>query len=171
MLDALDEFPGAVLLVTHDEQILERVATRLIVFDGGRVTLFEGGYRDFLERVGWSHETDARVEPKRPEGDARALRRKRAALVTERGRATGPLKRRIAKTEAAIERLEREVGEVDAAMATCAEQGRVDELAELGRAAKSKRQVIDETFAELESLSEELDELRARFDRKLQELS
>ncbi|MCA8960312.1 MAG: ATP-binding cassette domain-containing protein [Planctomycetes bacterium] len=56
LVDAIDEFPGAVIIVTHSEMILERMAKRLVVFDRGKVTLFEGGYRDFLERVGWEGE-------------------------------------------------------------------------------------------------------------------
>ena len=32
------------------------MATKLIVFDGGSVTVFDGGYGDFLDRVGWQAE-------------------------------------------------------------------------------------------------------------------
>jgi len=60
LLDAIDAFPGALLIVTHSEMILERLCTRLIVFDGGRTTLFEGGYKDFLERIGWQSEANLR---------------------------------------------------------------------------------------------------------------
>jgi ATP-binding cassette subfamily F protein 3 len=170
MLDALEEFPGAVLLVTHDERILERIATRLIVFDGGRVTLFEGGYADFLERVGWLEEGPQQAQRRPAAPDAREARRQRAALAAERVRATAPLKRRVAETEQRIERLEREVRELDARLADCAAQGRVDELAELGRSAKSKRQAIDEQFTVLEALSDELDFVMADFERRLQDL-
>ena len=61
LLDAVDEFPGAVVVVTHDEQVLERVANRLVIFDRGKTTLFEGGYRDFLDRIGWETEADGKA--------------------------------------------------------------------------------------------------------------
>jgi ATP-binding cassette subfamily F protein 3 len=48
LVEAIDEFSGAVVIVTHSEMILHAMATRLIVFDDGKVTLFEGTYRDFL---------------------------------------------------------------------------------------------------------------------------
>jgi ATP-binding cassette subfamily F protein 3 len=57
LLEAIDDFSGAVVIVTHSEMILHAVATRLIVFDGGKATLFEGTYQDFLDRVGWSNES------------------------------------------------------------------------------------------------------------------
>jgi ATP-binding cassette, subfamily F, member 3 len=56
LMDAIDSFPGAVMFVTHSEMILHRIANRLIVFDRNTVTVFEGTYQDFLERVGWEEE-------------------------------------------------------------------------------------------------------------------
>ena len=56
LLAAIDAFKGAVVLVTHSEMILSAIASRLIVFDEGKVTLFEGTYQDFLDRGGWKDE-------------------------------------------------------------------------------------------------------------------
>ncbi len=56
LMDAIDSFPGAVMFVTHSEMILHRIANRLIVFDRNTVSVFEGTYQDFLERVGWEEE-------------------------------------------------------------------------------------------------------------------
>lgn len=56
LMEAIKEFEGAVVIVTHDEYFLHEIANKLIVFDGGKITFFEGGYKDFLERVGWTEE-------------------------------------------------------------------------------------------------------------------
>ncbi len=56
LIAAIDNFDGAVALVTHNEMFLHHLATRLIVFDGGKVFLFEGSYADFLKKVGWSND-------------------------------------------------------------------------------------------------------------------
>ena len=56
LTEQLDEYEGAVVIVTHSEMILRDIATKLIVFDGGKVWQFLGGYDDFLERVGWEDE-------------------------------------------------------------------------------------------------------------------
>ena len=53
---SIKDFDGAVLMVTHDEYFLREVANKLIVFDNDRVSVFEGTYDDFLEKVGWSDE-------------------------------------------------------------------------------------------------------------------
>jgi len=49
--DALLEYEGAALVVTHDRRFLDRVATSLLVFDeGGGLTLHAGNYADYLIR-------------------------------------------------------------------------------------------------------------------------
>jgi ATP-binding cassette, subfamily F, member 3 len=57
---ALQAFPGGSLIVTHNERVLHALATKLIIFDRGRATSFDGTYRDFLDRVGWGDEDDGK---------------------------------------------------------------------------------------------------------------
>ena len=56
LLSAIKSFEGAVLMVTHDEYFLNEVANKLIVFDDNKVSLFDGTYNDFLNKVGWIDE-------------------------------------------------------------------------------------------------------------------
>src|SRR5437016_5824572 len=44
---ALQKYDGTVLLVTHDQDLLEEVGTRVWQFDGGRITDFKGSYEEF----------------------------------------------------------------------------------------------------------------------------
>lgn len=56
LIEAVDEFDGSVVMVTHNEMHLRAVATKLIVFDNGTITIFNGSYDDFLSDVGWADE-------------------------------------------------------------------------------------------------------------------
>ena len=56
LIDALEDYEGTAMVVTHDEELLHAFATRLVVFDGGKCRIFEGTYADFLEKVGWASE-------------------------------------------------------------------------------------------------------------------
>jgi len=46
---SLQRYEGTVLLVTHDHDVIDEVATRIWHFIGGRIEDFTGGYADYLE--------------------------------------------------------------------------------------------------------------------------
>jgi ATPase subunit of ABC transporter with duplicated ATPase domains len=48
---SLQKYEGTVLLVTHDEDVLEEVATRVWHFQGGKIEDFKGTYEDFQTRA------------------------------------------------------------------------------------------------------------------------
>jgi len=56
LLAAIDNFDGAVVMVTHNEMFLHALAERLIVFQDDGISVHEGSYERFLERVGWKGE-------------------------------------------------------------------------------------------------------------------
>lgn len=56
LIESLQNFPGALLIVTHNERILRALATKLIVFHRGKVDVFDTGYDEFLEKIGWEDE-------------------------------------------------------------------------------------------------------------------
>ncbi|MGA2548935.1 MAG: energy-dependent translational throttle protein EttA [Burkholderiaceae bacterium] len=46
--DALLEFPGSVLVISHDRWFLDRIATHILAFEGdSRVTFFDGNYQEY----------------------------------------------------------------------------------------------------------------------------
>jgi ATPase subunit of ABC transporter with duplicated ATPase domains len=47
--DALQKYPGTVLLVTHDEDLIDEVATRIWHFADGRIEDFKGPYSEYLQ--------------------------------------------------------------------------------------------------------------------------
>jgi sulfate-transporting ATPase len=48
--DALGEFAGTVLVISHDRWFLDRIATHIIAFEGdSRVHFFEGNYAEYEE--------------------------------------------------------------------------------------------------------------------------
>lgn len=49
--EALEEFVGTVLVVSHDRYFLDRAVDRIIRLEDGRVTEFLGGYTDYIETL------------------------------------------------------------------------------------------------------------------------
>jgi ATP-binding cassette subfamily F protein 3 len=76
LLSALEDFDGAVIIVTHNEMFLHSLAERLVVFDRGRGSVFEGTYQNFLDEVGWeSEEERSSSEGERGRGKRRERKR------------------------------------------------------------------------------------------------
>ena len=48
--DRIYSFPGAVLFITHDRAFLQRLATRIVEIDRGKLTSWPGDYDNFLRR-------------------------------------------------------------------------------------------------------------------------
>jgi ATP-binding cassette subfamily F protein uup len=46
----LSEYPGAVVFVTHDRAFLQRLATRIVEIDRGKLSSWPGDYAEFLRR-------------------------------------------------------------------------------------------------------------------------
>jgi ATP-binding cassette, subfamily F, member 3 len=44
---ALEQYPGAIVVVTHDRSLMARIATRVLEVHEGRVVLYPGGYDDY----------------------------------------------------------------------------------------------------------------------------
>jgi len=61
----IDEYQGALLLITHDRYLLDRVATRTIEIADGELYIFEGGYGRYLEQKALREDHAARAEQNR----------------------------------------------------------------------------------------------------------
>ncbi|MCU0497107.1 MAG: ATP-binding cassette domain-containing protein [Anaerolineae bacterium] len=47
---ALDEFEGAVLVISHDRYFLDRVVSRIVELENGELQDYSGGYADYVEQ-------------------------------------------------------------------------------------------------------------------------
>jgi ATP-binding cassette subfamily F protein 3 len=49
---ALEDFVGTVLVISHDRYFLDRTVERLLVIEDGQLVEYQGGYSDYLEKKG-----------------------------------------------------------------------------------------------------------------------
>jgi ABC transport system ATP-binding/permease protein len=61
----VQEYSGALLLITHDRYLLDRVATRTVEIAHGELYFYEGGYGRYLEQKAQREELAARTEQNR----------------------------------------------------------------------------------------------------------
>jgi ATP-binding cassette subfamily F protein 3 len=175
LLSALDQFEGAVIMVTHNEMFLHAIAERLIVFTQKGASLFEGTYQAFLDLDGWETEKEASpqdAEPlqSKPAKNKKALRRQRSEIISQKSKTLKPLESRILATETAIERLEKQLTELNQAMQQASQAQDGTQIADISQSIHSCQQKIDHLFDELEDATLALDEENARFASMLANL-
>ena len=177
LIEAIDDFNGAVIIVTHSEMILKAIATRLVVFDAGGVSLFEGGYTDFLERVGWTDEqtiASPDVETEHEEAQKiptrKDLRKRRAQIIGDKSKALTPLKKQITELEHQITELERGIDRDNNALIEASRNGEGKKIESLSLAVYNARNRIEGLFEELDVATGEYERKSQIFEAQLSEL-
>ncbi len=115
LVQALADYPGAVILISHDRHLIEASADRLWLVADGTVAPFDGDIDDYRRLVlqGRGEAAAKPAEAAAPKGSAAEKRRAAAA----RRQVLAPLKKKIDNAEAEIVRLNGFIGELDARLA------------------------------------------------------
>jgi len=112
LAEALNDFDGAVILISHDRHLIEACADRLWLVDKGTVKPFEGDMDDYraLMTGGASQRKEKREADKASKADKRReAARKRAELE--------PIAKKIKTAEGLMERLRKRIDAIEAEMA------------------------------------------------------
>ncbi len=109
LINAINDFPGAVILVSHDRHLLEACAERLWVVGGGTVKPYDGDLdqyrREVLSKSNGRMTGDGKKE--RIDGEAPA----------EEAAELGPLRKRLKDVEAQVAKIEKDIAGVDKRLA------------------------------------------------------
>jgi len=108
--EVLDEYDGTVLLVSHDRDFLDRVATTTVVMEGdGRATVHAGGWSDYAaQQPAETPRTAVQSRPARP-----VERFERPTAVVRRPRLSFTERHRLEELPGRIARLEREIARLE----------------------------------------------------------
>jgi ATP-binding cassette subfamily F protein 3 len=169
LVAALDNFKGALVMVTHNEMFLHALAERLIVFRDGQIAFFDGSYSEFLEKGGWGDDNDVRQQKDSDKKiiNKKELRRMRSEIIAERSKATNPVQDRIRQAENEIERHEKQIHDLNADMQSASELQDRQRITEISQALFTAQTAIDNLFDDLEKLTMQYEELSADFEKRL----
>jgi ATP-binding cassette subfamily F protein 3 len=146
LLDALEDYGGTLIIVSHDRYFVEKLATKIIEIGHGEALVYPGTYKEFLwhkenkgsglSALGSRPQEDSKPKPRnqesktaakaqgpeskaqRPEPESREARKQQEAERRKRDREAQALQKRITDLEGRIAEREAQVKELEARMAS-----------------------------------------------------
>jgi ATP-binding cassette subfamily F protein 3 len=167
---AIQNFDGAVVIVTHSEELLRRVCDRLIIFAKDDAEYFDGGYDLFLEKIGWEEEEQEEKVKAAPKSNNKENKKLKAELVRERNKVTSPLKKKVEKLEHSIMEIEELLEVNHQELIKISNSGDSSKLMELSKLVSAQESEVEEKFELLETVQTELDEIIESYEQKIVEL-
>ena len=154
--DALDDFDGTLLTVSHDRYFINRVANRVVEMRPDGVTEYLGNYDDYVEK-------------KRLEADGALAEaeggKTRTQLDTEKRRerlkqeSAKTLKLKLKQAEQAIADAEERIAQLEARMADPETYKSPDAAQKLAQEHRDAQEALDALYSDWEELSEAVSEL------------
>ena len=148
--DALADFPGTILAISHDRYFINRFATKVIVLTQDGLLEYLGNYDDYFEKVNRLQEPDGATA-----GMTRTAIEKERRKSREEERRIRERKAALAAAEAAIAKAEDEAMELEAQLADSATYQDADLAARLAKAYQQKKDEIERLYAEWEEMESE----------------
>ncbi|BCH25805.1 ABC-F family ATP-binding cassette domain-containing protein [Mesorhizobium sp. L-8-3] len=108
LVHALNDFPGAVILISHDRHLIEATADRLWLVRDGSVRPYDGDLGDYRQEV--TGVSADRKERREADKASKAERRRDAA---QRRQALEPLAKQIRATEALMDRIRKRIDGIE----------------------------------------------------------
>jgi ATP-binding cassette subfamily F protein 3 len=129
LLDALTDYAGTVVFVSHDRYFIDKLATRVFEIGGGKLDIYPGNYEDYLWRKqGGNIEQEERIasalEARTSVADVpsngkpdRNQSGEEPAAGSSKAKRLNPIKRQ--QVEQRVRQLEKEISSLEAAIAQC----------------------------------------------------
>ena len=154
LVQALNAFDGAVILISHDRHMVELTADRLVLVDNGTATEYPGSIEDYIDFVLGRNQPKQEAKPGAGKKDRKANARSR-----EEAR---KVRQEVSKTEAAIARVQAQMSAIDRAMfdPSAAEQALAGlTMSELARRRKRLEEELEALELQWLSAGEKLEEV------------
>ncbi|HZV80990.1 MAG TPA: ABC-F family ATP-binding cassette domain-containing protein [Geobacteraceae bacterium] len=163
LLDALRSFPGTVVFVSHDRHFIDGLATRVVEVEGGSLASYHGDYEYYLAKKGdmagsppasLPAQRSLSPEPSAPNPLPASKEERLRSREEEKQRQKGERARqkRIAEVEAAIEKAEQNLRQLEEQLADPAIAGDYAALQQLGKEHSDAEAHLAELYVEWEEL-------------------
>ena len=149
---ALAEYEGTLIIVSHDRYLLDRVPNRIFAIEQGALHQYKGGYGAYLR-------AKAELGPDRaaaPQPKTESEQKKQYNRGKEQRREDARRRKEYTETETLIHTLEEELEQIKAEMARDSVQNDYQRLQELCALIEEKQGLLDSALERWLTLSEEM---------------
>ena len=149
---ALSEYEGTLIIVSHDRYLLDRVPNRIFAIEQGTLHQYKGGYGAYLR-------AKAELGPERaaaPQPKTESEQKKQYNRGKEQRREDARRRKEYAEAETLIHTLEEELEQIKAEMAQDSVQNDYQRLQELCALIEEKQGLLDSAMERWLTLSEEM---------------
>ncbi|WP_173911965.1 ATP-binding cassette domain-containing protein [Acinetobacter sp. Marseille-Q1618] len=173
---ALQDFEGAVVLVSHERQLIASVCDELILVHNGQSKEFDGDLQDYAvwlrqaraemmkngQQAAAPLQSQVEVKPQVSKVDKEAQRK----LAAQRREQTRPIRKNIEKIEAQIGKIQPRLAEIETSLADTAlyDASRKDDLLKLMNEQTELKNKLEQSEEQMLELMMELEELESSFD-------
>ena len=117
LMRAINEFEGAVILISHDRHLVEACADRLWIVQDGTVAPFDGDMNSYRQLLLSERSTRSRERAREAGVEPRVGRAEQRRAAAERRAELAPLRKAMQQAEKTVERITVEIARLDAALA------------------------------------------------------
>lgn len=159
LIEATSKFNGAVLIVTHSENILRKLVNKLIIFQRDGILFFDGSYDEFLEKIGWEDEfIENETQKEVSQNSKKEARKQRADELTKRNQLLRPLRKEVEKLENEITQKEDKLKAIKEELLLLYTQEYTNKVKTLESDCAYLESQIEESFLKLEEANNKLEE-------------
>ncbi len=145
--DALENFPGTILAISHDRYFINRFAEKVCVLETDGIKEYLGNYDDYFEKINREQAPDSETA-----GMTRTAIEKEKRKSREEEKRIREKKQALQNAEKAIAAAEDEAAEIEARLADPATYADPEQAAVLAKAYQAKKDEIERLYAEWEAL-------------------
>jgi ATP-binding cassette subfamily F protein 3 len=186
LLEAINEFEGAVIIVTHNEEYLNNFAERLIIFDEDKITIFNDTYQEFLDKIGWSDERDISVKTKtkieqknknsvdkntkdqKNTKNTKNTKKQKAEIIQNKAKILKPINDKIAELEKNITNLETEIENINQSLIKASIENLAENIKNFSQKLNQTKKILNQNYEELEIFYLKQEEETAKFQKMLE---
>ena len=141
---ALLEFPGTILMISHDRYFLNKLANRVIAMESGGITEYLGNYDDYVNK---KRELQALAEQKDKESVSKTISREERRRQRMERESAREERERLENLEGQIHQMEEEIKELEFLMADPALYDDVDRMLDVQQRYAQVKEELEELYS------------------------